>query len=112
VTIAGKSFVVTQQAKTCTFTVAPLTIKVPPNGGKGAIGVTTLSTCSWTSSSGRSWISLAGSRTGSGSATYTVGANAGTASRSATVTVAGVTVRFDQGILTAPTVPSNLRIVR
>ena len=111
-TIAGRSFVVTQQAATCSYTVAPLTITVPPNGGTGTINVTTVSTCAWTSTSGTSWISLTGSGPGSGTAAYTVSANTGTISRSATVTVAGVSVRFDQFILTAPTPPSNLRIVK
>ncbi len=112
-TIAGKSFVLTEQAATCSYTAAPLTIAVPPSGGSGTITVATLSTCTWNSSSRTSWISLTGSRTGSGSATYTVSANTGTAGRSATVTVAGVSVRFDQAILkAAPTAPSNLRIVK
>jgi len=110
-TIAGKSFVVTESAGTCGYTVAPLTVTVPPGGGSGTISVTTLSTCAWTSTSGTSWISLTGSRTGSGSASYTVGANSGTATRSATVTVAGVAVRFDQDPLT-PVAPTNLRIIK
>jgi hypothetical protein len=75
--------------------------------------VTTLSTCAWTSSaSGASWISLTGGRTGSGTASYTIGANTGTTTRSATVTVAGVSVRFDQSPLTAPVPPTNFRIVK
>ncbi len=111
-TIAGKSFVVTEQAATCTYTVSPLTITVPPAGGTGTISVTALSTCAWTSSSGTSWISLAGSRTGSGTASYNVGRNSGITTRTATVTVAGVSVRFSQVSATAPTAPTNLRIVR
>jgi len=109
-TIAGKSFIVTEQAGTCGYTVAPLTVTVPPSGSSGTISVTTLSTCAWTST-GTSWISLTGSRTGSGSASYTVGANTGSATRSATVTVAGVAVRFNQSPVT-PVAPSNLRIVK
>ncbi len=112
-TIAGKSFSVTQQPATCSFTVAPLTVTVPQSGGTGTIGVTTLSSCAWTlSATGASWISLTGARTGSGNASYTVGANTGTTSRSATVTIAGVAVRFDQAALTAPTAPVNLRFVK
>jgi len=112
-TIAGKSFVVSESAATCSFTVTPLTVAVPQAGGTGTIGVTTLSTCAWTSSaSGASWISLTGGRTGSGTASYTIGANTGTTTRSATVTVAGVSVRFDQSPLTAPVPPTNFRIVK
>jgi hypothetical protein len=110
-TIAGTSFQITEQAATCSYTVAPLTITAPPAGGTGSINVTTLSTCAWTSTSGTSWISLTGSRTGSGTASYTIGANTGSATRTATVTVAGVPVRFDQAIVTNPTAPTNLRII-
>lgn len=111
-TIAGRSFSVTEQPATCSFTVAPLTITVSQAGGTGTISVTTLSTCAWASSaSGASWISLTGARTGSGTASYTIGANTGTATRSATVTVAGVSVRFDQSAMTPPVPPANLRII-
>jgi hypothetical protein len=55
---------------------------------------------------------LSGSGPGSGNASYTVGANTGATTRTATVTIAGVSVRFDQGILTTPTAPSNLRIIK
>jgi len=111
-TIAGKSFVVTEQAATCTYTVSPLTVTVSPGGASGTISVTTLSTCTWTSTSGTPWISLTGSLTGSGSASYTVDANTGTATRSTTVTVAGVAVRFDQSPLTVPVPPTNLRVIK
>lgn len=111
-TIAGKSFVVTEQAATCSYTIAPLTVTVPAGGGSGTITVTTLSTCAWTSTSGTSWISLTGSGTGSGKVTYTIGANTGTTTRTANVTVAGVSVRLDQAALTPPVAPSNLRFVR
>ena len=111
-TIAGRSFVVTEPASTCSYTVTPTTVNVSTSGATGTISVTTLSTCAWSSSSTTSWISLTGSRTGSGSATYTIGANSGTTTRTATVTVAGVSVRFSQGPLTTPTAPTNLRIVK
>jgi len=103
---------VTEQAATCTYTVTPQTVTVSPIGGSGTLNVTTLSSCAWTTTSGTSWISLAGAGPGSGTATYTIGANAGTTARTATVTIAGVTVTFNQGILTAPTPPSNLRIIK
>jgi hypothetical protein len=46
---------------------------------------------------------LSGSGSGSGNASYIVGANTGATTRAATVTIAGVSVSFDQEILTAPT---------
>lgn len=111
-TIAGKNFIVTQQAGTCTYTVTPLTVAVSPAGGSGSIRVTTLSTCAWSASSGITWISLSGSRTGSGSIAYTITANPNKTTRSATVTVAGMSVRFTQAIPTQPPPPTNLRIVK
>lgn len=112
-TIAGKSFVLTQAGASCTFTVSPLTITAPPGGSTGTITVTTSSTCAWTVSSTASWITVTGSRTGSGTAPYTVAANAGSTSRSAAMSVAGRSVTVNQGAgTTTPAAPTNLRIVK
>jgi hypothetical protein len=111
-TIAGKSFLVTEPSASCTFSVSPLVVTVPQGGATGSIAVTTQSACAWTASTTASWITLAGSRTGSGSATYTIGANPGSTSRSALVSVAGVVVRVNQNAGTAPKPPSNLRVIK
>jgi hypothetical protein len=112
-TIAGRSFVVTEPAAACTFTVSPLSVTAPVAGTTGRIDVTTQSGCTWLSSSGTSWVTLNGSGTGSGHATYTVLANAGGAARSGTVHVAGVQVNVQQaGPVLELTAPKNLRIVR
>jgi hypothetical protein len=111
-TIAGRSFAVNQSAAACTFSVNPLSVTLPSGGGTGTIAVTTQSGCAWTSSTANSWITLTGSATGSGSATYSVPANAGTSSRSGTITVAGIQIGVTQEAIRTPAPPTNLRIVR
>jgi hypothetical protein len=48
---------------------------------------------------------------GAGTATYTVDANTSTSSRSGFLSVAGQWVTINQAAATAPTAPSNLRVM-
>jgi all-beta uncharacterized protein len=78
--------------------------------------VTTQAGCAWTSSTNVGWVTLTtASGTGSGTGTYTVPANPGTLSRSATISVAGVQIRLLQSAGTsvtgAPDSPTNLRVI-
>jgi hypothetical protein len=58
-----------------------------------------------------SWVTVTGgTRTGGGSATYTVGVNTG-AARSATLVVAGHSIAISQEADATPTAPSGLRVV-
>jgi BACON domain-containing protein len=114
-TIGGQTFTVTQAAAPCAFSVSPTSITAPPSGASGTITVTTSSNCSWTTSSNATWATITGSRTGSGTATYTIAANTGTNSRSAVFSVGGVAISVNQAAATAPTppaAPSNLRVVK
>src|SRR6185503_9476265 len=116
--IAGKSFAITEPSASCTFSATPLDITVPAGGGTGTIAVTTQFLCGWGSSTSASWIAVAGSATGSGTATYTVPANTGTIARSATINIAGIPINVTQGASTGavntatvgPT-PTNMRSV-
>ena len=110
VTIAGKSFTVTQPAPTCTVTLTPTSVTVVAAGGTNSITVGTQSTCAWTSSSNVAWITATASGTGSGNASYTVAANNGTTGRTGTFTIGGVTVTVTQGV--KPAAPTNVKIVR
>jgi hypothetical protein len=95
--IAGNTYTVTQQAATCSYTVAPTTDSAPAGGGAKSAAVTTASGCAWTATSNATWITVtSGSGTGNGTVTYNVVANGGTASRSGTLTVAGQTVTVSQ----------------
>jgi hypothetical protein len=95
-TIAGRTFTVSQ-GESCTFTIAPEQVSVDPAGGQTSVAVTAGATCSWTSSSNASWISVSGGNgSGSGTVQLTVGANPGSM-RTGTVTIASRTFTVNQG---------------
>ena len=96
-TIAGQTVTVSQAAAACSYSVTPTTVSAPATGTTGTITVTTTSTCSWSSFSSTPWITVTGSKTGSGSASYTVLPNSTGLARSGTILVAGITVQFTQG---------------
>jgi hypothetical protein len=75
----------------CTYSISPASKTFTQTGGKETVAITTQSTCSWTASSGASWMTLTSgsSGTGNGTVSYTVSANAGTASRTSISTIAG-----------------------
>jgi hypothetical protein len=110
VTIAGRTFTVTQQGLTCTYTVAPGSLSVPAAGVTSTLSITTLAGCAWTASGLPPWVTMATSgQSGPSQLSYTVAANNGPA-RSATLTVAGRPVVVNQTSALPPT-PGNLRVV-
>ncbi len=111
-TIAGRTFTVTQAAAACTFTVSPRTIAGAQAGDSGTITVTTQTGCAWSASTPVTWITLTGAGPGSGATAYTIAANTGSAPRTATLMVAGQTVNVTQPPATAPGAPANVRVVR
>jgi hypothetical protein len=111
-TIAGKTFTVTQVAASCTFTVSPRTISATQPGSTGSIAVTTVTGCAWSASTPVTWITLTGSGPGTGATAYTIAENTGTLTRTATLTVAGLTVVVTQAPVTLPAPPENVRIIR
>jgi hypothetical protein len=82
----------------CTYTLSAPSASFAASGGSGGVGVTTASGCSWTASSGASWVTLTAGASGSGNGTvsYSVAANTATSSRSGTMTVAGQTFTVSQ----------------
>ena len=90
-TIAGKTFSVTQASTSCVFTISPTSQAFPVGGGTGSVTLTTSSSCNWTASSNAAWVTITSSTTGTGSSTITfnVIANPGTLARTATLTIAG-----------------------
>jgi hypothetical protein len=110
VTIAGRTFTVTQNASPCSYGVNPGTISVPATAVSGSLSVNTSTGCAWSVSGAPAWMTVSGgTRTGSSTLTYAVTENRGPA-RSATFTVAGTTVAVSQSG-GAPGTPGNLRIV-
>lgn len=72
----------------CSYTLSPTSNSVGSSGASGSFNVTTQTGCAWTATSNASWISVSGSSSGSGTASYSVGANTGSAARTGTISVA------------------------
>lgn len=85
----------------CTYTVSAAA-SASATGGAGTLSVTTGAGCAWTAASNAAWLTIASGAagTGSGSVGYSVAANAGTALRTGTLTVAGQTITVSQSGLT------------
>jgi peptidyl-Asp metalloendopeptidase len=96
-TIAGQTVSVSQAAAapTCSYAVSPSSLSFPSAGGSATVSITTSSDCTWSTSSGASWVSVGPGGTGSGSVSVSVSSNEG-ASRTASVTVAGQAVTVSQ----------------
>jgi hypothetical protein len=108
-TVADQTVTVTQAAPVtvppaCSYSVSPDTVAVPPSGSTGSVMVTTTAGCQWTAAFDAGWASLTGTAngTGSGAANYTVAANPSSSGRTATLTVAGRTVTFNQAAAPPP----------
>ncbi len=96
VTIAGKTYTVSQAAL-CTYSISPSSGSFGPSGGTSLISVTaTTSSCTWTASESLSWVSLSSnSGTGNGAISVTVDANTG-AARTGSITIAGKAYTISQ----------------
>jgi peptidyl-Asp metalloendopeptidase len=94
VTIAGRTYTITQAGAPCAYTLTPRSASVPAAGGTATVTLTTLAGCSWTATSNVSWITVTSGVSGAGNRTImlAVAANTGSTSRSGTVTIAGQTV--------------------
>jgi hypothetical protein len=93
-----------EPSTTCSFTVGPPSVATfAPEGGTGTASVTTASTCSWTATSGASFITIAqgGSGTGNGTVQFSVAPNPSTADRTGSLTIAGSTFNLTQRAGTA-----------
>jgi hypothetical protein len=98
-TVAGHTVTVTEQAgaPVCTYSISPATISFPVTGGSTIVTVSTSAGCAWTTSAaGATWVNVSGSGSGAGSVTVTAATNSG-GSRSANLTIAGLTEKVSQG---------------
>ena len=109
-TIAGRTFTVTQAANTCSYVLTPASTSLMATGGAGNITVATTSGCAWTASTTQTWISVNGTGTASGTASYTVSANVGSA-RVGAVSIGTQVFTIIQGGTTAPVSPGAVRVV-
>ncbi len=83
---------------TCTFSISPTSASVVAGGGTGTVTVTAGVGCNWTAVSNATFITITSgsSGTGNGSVGYSVAANAGSTSRTGTMTIAGQTFTVTQ----------------
>ncbi len=113
-TIAGRLFTVTQAPNTCSYSLTPASRTHIGAGGSGTITVGTASGCNWTASTGQSWITVSGSGTASGSASYTVQANTTGSNRTGAISIGTqvfTVIQNTGGGTTTPVAPAGLRIV-
>lgn len=96
-TIAGRTFTVTQPGN-CTYTLSSSSPSVAAAGGTGTASVTTGTGCTWTATSSATWLTIpsGASGTGNGTVTFSAPHNRNAATRTATLTVAGQTLRISQ----------------
>ena len=97
-TIAGRTFAVTQVGNTCSYVLTPASPTIGGEGGTGSITVGTASGCPWTATTTQSWISVSGTGTASGSASYTVSANTTGASRVGSISIGTKSFTITQGV--------------
>ena len=116
-TIAGQALIVTQLANTCSYVLTPASTTLPATGGTGSITVATASGCIWTASTTQPWISVSGTGTTSGTASYTVSPNTGS-SRVGAISIGTKVFTVVQNATTTsnistttPEAPRALRIV-
>jgi hypothetical protein len=96
ITAAGQTFTVSQ-AGGCSYALSSTSTNVPGTGGPGTVGVATQAGCAWTAASNADWITITDGAQGAGNGTvsFTAAARSG-ASRSGTLTIAGLTFTIDQ----------------
>jgi hypothetical protein len=109
-TIAGKTFTVSQDGTNCSYSIAPPSQNLGANASTNMVNVTASAGCAWTATSNDpSFLSInsGASGSGNGTVTYTAAANFNTAQRIGTITVAGQTFTITQ-VGGPPTVLANI----
>jgi hypothetical protein len=107
ITINGQSHQVSQEGMpepTCTYSISPGSRDFGAGTGDGTFDVTTSQqTCTWEPQSGAGWVSVSGgTRTGNGTVSYTVQANAVTTARSTAITVGNQSHTVNQAAAAPP----------
>jgi len=100
ITAAGTTVTISQSAAggACTYSITPAAWRFTRTASAGTITVTTAAGCPWTATSADAWITITSgaSGTGSGTVSYEVQQNTAAASRSGTITVAGLVFTVGQ----------------
>jgi hypothetical protein len=97
-TIAGKTFSVTQGGALCTYALSASSASASGAGAAGSLTVTAPPGCPWTASSDATWLGVTAGVAGSGGGVvqWSAGANDTTAPRSATLAIAGLVYTVSQ----------------
>lgn len=113
-TVEGQTFTITQQGTipACSYTLSESSAVFSAAPADGSVNVTSQSGCSWTATSGDSWLTVMNGANGvaNGSVSFHAQANIGNSPRTATITIAGQDMTVTQAG-TAVSVPSGLRFV-
>jgi uncharacterized repeat protein (TIGR01451 family) len=98
VTIAGKTFSVTQDPISCTYSISPASKAFTSSGGSSNVDVTAPSGCSWTAVSNAGWITITSgsSGNGNGSVNYSVSENTSTSARTGIISIEDKTFTVEQ----------------
>lgn len=82
----------------CTFSLSPTSYSSNSSGGPGTVQVGSQAGCTWTAITNVSWLMITSNSAGTGNSTvnYSISANSSTASRSGTMTIAGMTFTVNQ----------------
>ena len=115
-TIAGKTFTVTQASGAGAYAISPTNATVGADVTIGSVTVTTTgSSCPWTATSGTSWLIITSGTSGSGPGTvaYAVDSNnSNCVARTGTLTIAGKVFTLTQpaGAGSLSVVPTNMTV--
>ena len=104
VLVNDRRLVIVQEGRPCEFDLSSDRESVPATGGRLTIRVrASAGGCAWTASADESWLAIVGGREGRGDGTVVVDVAPATgAARTATLTIAGLTVRIVQTSSPAP----------
>lgn len=82
----------------CTYTLSASSLSFAATGGSNSVNVTTATSCTWSATSDREWMSITSGATGTGNGTVSVSLppNTGNAVRNGTLTIAGQSVAVRQ----------------
>ena len=91
ITIAGKSFTVTQTGVTCFYSYGPTSQNFTSSGGSGSLNISAPPGCHWTAASNSPFITAPSPASGSGNGqvTFTANANSGASQQTGTITITG-----------------------
>ena len=95
--VAGHTFVVTQEGAPCAFVLSPPSASLGAGGGAGSFEVNTKEACAWTARSNEPWlhVTAGGSGSGDGTLSFSADPNPGPA-RTGTIAVGGLTFTASQ----------------